>query len=143
MADYPLGAYHFEVEWGDRRIRFSEVSGLEIENDVIEYRDGASKEYGSQKMPGRPRYRNIVLKRGVKPDDNEFFEWINTINMNEVERRDLTISLLNEEHEPVMVWKVKDAFPVRLSSPELSATESEVAIETLEIAHEGLTIETP
>lgn len=142
MADYPLAGYHFQVEWGGSRIGFSEVSGLEIETDVIEYRDGASKEYGSQKMPGRPHYRNIVLKRGVEPDDNEFFEWINTIKMNDVERRDLTISLLNEEHEPVMVWKVRDAFPVRLSGPDLSATESEVAIETLEIAHEGLVIET-
>lgn len=142
MADYPLSAYHFQVEWGGSRMGFSEVSGLEIENDVIEYREGTSREYGSQKMPGRPRYSNIVLKRGVKPEDNEFFEWIQTTELNEVERRDLTISLLNEEHEPVMVWKVKGAFPVRLSGPELTATESDVAIETLEIAHEGLVIET-
>lgn len=140
MSEPVLSAYHFQVEWGGSRINFSEVSGLGIEYDVITYRGGASKEYGIKKMPGRPRYSNIVLKRGVIPGDNEFYEWINTIKLNEAERRNLAISLLNEEHEPVMVWRVANAFPVKLTGPELSATESEVAIETLEIAHEGLTI---
>ncbi len=142
MGQYPIGAYHFEVGWGGTRVGFSEVSGLEIEHDVIEYREGASPEYGSQKIPGRPRYRNLVLERGMVPGDNEFFEWLRTIRLNEVERRDLTISLLNEEHSPAVVWRAKGAFPVRLSGPKLSATHSKVAIETLEVAHEGLVVET-
>lgn len=140
MPEPVLGAYHFSVEWGGSRMSFSEVSGLEIESDVITYRGGTSKEYGSTKMPGRPRYSNIVLKRGLIPGDNEFYEWINSIKLNEVERRDIQISLLNEDHEPVMVWRAANAFPVRLTGPDLSATESDVAIETIEIAHEGLTI---
>ena len=142
MVDDPLGAYHFEVDWGGTRIGFSAVSGLEIETEVIEYREGSSPEYGSRKLPGRPRYRNLVLKRGMVPGDNEFFQWLRTIELNRVERRDLTISLLNEEHSPAVMWRAKRAFPVRLSGPDLSATESQVAIETLEVAHEGLVVET-
>ncbi len=141
MAADVLSAYHFNVEWGGTRTNFLEVSGLEIAYDVIKYRGGAAPEFGSQQIPGRPRHRNIVLKRGIIPGDNEFFEWINTIKLNSVERRDITISLLNENHEPVMVWKVANAFPVRLTGPDLSATKSNAAIETLEIAHEGITIE--
>lgn len=138
---YPLPAFHFQVEWGGTSIGFSEVSGLNIETQVIEYRDGASPEYGAIKMPGIPKYGNITLKRGIVPDDNEFFAWLNTTSLNTVERRDLVISLLNEAHEPVMTWKAKNAFPVKIEGPGLKSTGNEVAIESIEVAHEGLIIE--
>ena len=141
MTNYPLPGYHFNVEWGGTRLGFEEVSGLNIEYQVIEYREGNSPEYSAIKMPGIPKYSNITLKRGIVAGDNEFFDWIKTIRLNQVERRDLVISLLNESHEPAMVWKAKNAFPVRIEGPVLKATGNEVAIETLEVAHEGLTIE--
>lgn len=137
----PLPAFHFQVQWGGTNIGFSEASGLTIEQQVIEYRDGASPDYGSIKMPGLPKYSNITLKRGVVSGDNEFFDWLNTTKLNKVERRDITISLLNEDHEPVMTWKAVNCFPVKIEGPGLKATGNEVAIETLELAHEGLTIE--
>ncbi|MDX1671724.1 MAG: phage tail protein [Balneolaceae bacterium] len=133
--------FHFTVEWGGESVSFSEVSGLNIESQVIEYRDGANPEFTAQKMPGLQKYGNITLKRGVVDGDNQFYEWLNTTNLNKVERRDLIINLLNEEHEPVMSWKVKNAFPVKVDGPGLKATGNEVAIESLEIAHEGLTIQ--
>lgn len=138
---YPLPVFHFTVEWGGESVSFSEVSGLNIESQVIEYRDGANPEFTAQKMPGLQKYGNITLKRGVVDGDNQFYEWLNTTNLNKVERRDLIINLLNEEHEPVMSWKVKNAFPVKVDGPGLKATGNEVAIESLEIAHEGLTIQ--
>lgn len=138
---YPLPVFHFQVEWGGTNLGFSEVSGLTIENQAIEYRDGLSPEYSVVKMPGMPKYSNITLKRGIVPADNEFFAWLNTAALNKIERRDLIISLLNEEHSPVMTWKVKNAFPVKVEGPGLKATGNEVAIETIELAHEGLTIE--
>jgi phage tail-like protein len=141
MSEYPLPGYHFQVEWGGTRLGFTEVSGLNIEVQAIEYREGTNIDYSVMKMPGMPKYGNIILKRGIVAGDNEFFDWLNTINLNQVERRDITISLLNENHEPAMVWKVRNAFPVKIEGPGLKATENEVAIETLEIAHEGLTIE--
>lgn len=141
MSEYPLPGYHFQVEWGGTRLGFAEVSGLDIQVQVIEYREGISPEYSAIKMPGIPKYGNITLKRGIVAGDNEFFDWIKTIRLNKAERRDLVISLLNENHEPAMVWKARNAFPVKLEGPLLQATGNEVAIETLEVAHEGLTIE--
>ena len=138
---YPLPVFHFQVNWGGTQIGFSEVSGLSIEVQAIEYRDGASPQYSVVKMPGIPKYSNITLKRGVVAADNEFYTWLNTTKLNTVERRDLTISLLNEEHDPVMTWKVNNAFPVKVEGPGLKSTGNEVAIETLELAHEGLTIQ--
>jgi phage tail-like protein len=139
--DHPMSGIHFKVEWGGTCIGFSEVSGLEIEVQVIEYRHGASPEYSVRKMPGQVRYSNVILRRGLMPRDNEFFEWFRTIRLNQVERRDMTVSLLNEAHEPEFVWKLRNAFPVKLSGPLLNAKGNEVAIETLEVAHEGLFLE--
>src|SRR5262245_16604997 len=113
MAEYPLPKFHFKVEWGGSKVGFTEVPGLDVSNDVIEYRDGASPEYSKIKMPGMRKFSNITLKRGTFKGDNDFFNWLNTISLNTVERRDLTISLLNEEHSPVVVWKVKNAFPTK------------------------------
>ncbi len=141
MADYPLPAFHFQVQWGGTHLGFSEVSGLNIEHQVIEYRDGTMLEYSSKKMPGIAKYGNITLKRGVISDDNEFYAWLNNTKMHKPERRDLIISLLNENHEPVMTWKATNAFPVKIEGPALKASGNEVAIESVEIAHEGLTIE--
>jgi phage tail-like protein len=141
MANYPIPKFHFRVEWGGTNIGFSEVSGMNIENKVIEYRDGISPEFSKIKMPGMREYSNISLKRGTFKGDNEFYKWLNTISLNTVDRRDITISLLNEKHEPVVVWKVHNAFPIKVQSTDLKADGSDVAIEQLDLAHEGLTIE--
>lgn len=139
--NYPMPKFHFQVEWGGTKIGFSEVSGLDVETEVIEYRDGSQPVYSKVKMPGMQKYANIVLKRGVFVGDNEYFNWWNTVKLNKIERRDITISLLNEEHEPVVVWKVRNAWPVKIQSTDLKGDGNEVALETLELAHEGLTIQ--
>jgi len=141
QSQYPLPVFHFRVEWGGTRIGFSEVTGLTQEVQAIEYRDGSFPEYSSIKMPGLRKYGNITLKRGVIKADNDFFKWLSTVKLNTVERRDLTISLLNENHEPVMVWKAQNAFPVKVEGPQLKAAGNEVAIESIELAHEGLVVE--
>jgi phage tail-like protein len=141
MAQYPIPKFHFQVEWGGAKIGFTEVTGLDISTDVIEYREGSSPEFHKVKMPGMQKFSNITLKRGTFKGDNDFYNWYNTISMNTVQRRDLVISLLNENHEPVVVWKIKNAFPVKVTSTDLKADGNEVAIESLEIAHEGLTIQ--
>ena len=140
-AQYPLPVFHFSVQWGGTRVGFSEVTGLTQENQAIEYRDGSFLEYSSIKMPGLRKFSNITLKRGVIKADNEFFKWLSTIKLNQVERRDLTISLLDESHNPVMTWKALNAFPVKVEGPQLKASGNEVAIESIELAHEGLSVE--
>jgi phage tail-like protein len=141
MAEYPLPKFHFQVEWGGTKIGFSEITGLDVETEVIEYRDGASPDYNKLKMPGMQKPANITMKRGVFATDNEFYEWWNTVSLNTIERRDLTISLLNESHEPVLVWKVKNAWPSKIQSTDLKADGNETAVESIELVHEGLAIE--
>ncbi len=140
-TQYPLPVFHFTVQWGGTRLGFSEISGLTQENQAIEYRDGSFPEYSSVKMPGLRKFANIVMKRGIIKSDNEFFKWLSTVKLNTVERRDLIISLLNENHEPVMVWKAHNAFPVKVEGPGLKASGNEVAIESIEVAHEGLELQ--
>lgn len=141
MANYPLPKFHFRVEWGGSKIGFTEVTGLNIENEIIEYRDGSSPEYHKIKMPGLQKFGNITLKRGMFNGDNEFFQWLNTVSLSKVERRDVSIALLNENHEPVYLWLVKNAFPVKVVAPDLKSDANEIAVESIEIAHEGLVIE--
>lgn len=140
MATYPLPKFHFLVEWGGVRIGFTEVTGLDIQAEVIEYREGSSPEYHKIKMPGMQKYSNITLKRGTIQGDTEFYRWINMTNMTVAERRDIVISLLNETHTPVMTWKAKNSFPVKVQASDLKSDGNEVAIETLELAHEGLNL---
>ena len=140
MTDYPLPKFHFQIDWSGAKIGFSEVTGLDVETEIIEYRDGASPEYSKLKMPGMQKFGNITMKRGVFKADNDYFDWWNKVKLNTIERRDLTISLLNEEHDPVMVWKVRNAWPTKVQSTDLKADGNEVAIESIELAHEGLTI---
>ena len=141
MAEYPLPKFHFQVQWGGTKIGFTEVTGLEVTTEKIEYRDGASKEYHKVRMPGMQTFGDLTLKRGVFAGDNEFYDWWNTVALNTVERRDITISLLNEAHQPVVVWKVKNAWPTKVTSTDLNASGNETAIESLVITHEGLTME--
>ena len=141
MAEYPLPKFLFEVQWGGTRIGFTEVSGLEVTTEKIEYRDGASKEYHKIRMPGMQTFGDLTLKRGIFAGDNEFYAWWNSVALNTIERRDITISLLNEDHDPVVIWKVKNAWPTKVTSTDLNASGNETAIETLVLAHEGLTME--
>ena len=140
MATYPLPKFHFQVQWGGVRIGFTEVTGLDMQVEAIEYREGSSPEYSKIKMPGMHKFSNITLKRGTIEGDSDFYKWVNTINLTVSERRDIIISLLNESHAPVMTWKAKNAFPVKIQASDLKSDGNEVAIETLELAHEGLNI---
>lgn len=137
----PLPNYHFDVQFGGVSLRFTEVTGLDIQVEVIDFRDGVSPEYSNRKMPGQHRYSNLILKRGIVTGDTDFFDWMKTVQAGLPERRDIQVRLLNEEHNPVYVWKIRNAFPVKYSGPHFNSKSSEVAIETLEIAYDGMDVE--
>jgi len=141
MANYPLPKFHFQVEWGGANLGFTDITGLDVETEVIEYRDGASPEYVKTKMPGMQKFSNITMKRGTFKGDNDYFKWWNTVALNTIERRDVTVSLLNEKHEPVVVWKIKNAWPTKVQATDLKSTGNEVAIESIELTHEGLVMQ--
>jgi phage tail-like protein len=149
MADdpkknYPLPKFHFQLEWGGTRIGFTEVAGLDFETTPIEYREGSSPVYHKTKQPGMTKYTDITLKRGTFQGDFEYFEQRKKTFMfqegKEKFRRDVNIKLLNEEHKPIITWALVKAWPSKIQSTDLKADGNEVAIETMTLVHEGLSI---
>jgi len=137
--DYPIPRFHFQVEWGGSKISFTEVTGLVMEREKIEYRHSDEKLFTKIAMPGLVKNGNITLKRGKFERDFEFNIWLESVANERVEgRRDVTITLLNEKHEPVAAWTAARCFPVKVTAPDLKSDANEAAIESLEIAHEGL-----
>lgn len=121
-------------------VSFQEVTGLDIEAQVIEYRAGDSKAWSTVKMPGIRKFGNVTLKKGIFVHDNRFWVWFDTIKMNTVPRTPLTISLLDQTGAPTMVWTLANAWPTKITGTDLKADGNEVAVEAIEVAHEGLTI---
>ncbi|MDE1460666.1 phage tail protein [Spartinivicinus poritis] len=137
---WPLPKFYFEVKWDSDVMSFQEVSGLDVEAQPIEYRAGDSPVHSVVNMPGLKKYGNITMKKGVFIKDNKFWDWFNQIKLNTIKRIPLTISLLDESGSPTMVWTVKDAWPTKISGTDLKAEGNEVAVESIEIAHAGITI---
>lgn len=138
MAGYPHGKYRFRVEIdGLEAGGFSEVSGFDASIDVIEYREGDMVQT-PMKLPGLKKYGNITLKQGLT-DSLVLYEWIITGVEGSVDRKTITITALDEAGEAAASWQVINAWPIKYTAPDFNATSSEVAIEMLEIAHEGMT----
>ena len=108
---------------------------------MLEYRAGNNPVFSKIKMPGMMKSSNITMKKGVFVKDNALFDWFAEIKMNVIKRKAITISLLDEAQAPTMVWKLQNAFPIKISSTDLKAEGNEVAVESIEIAHEGIVIE--
>lgn len=138
---WPLPKFYFSVKWDETEMAFQEVSGLDIETEVLEYRAGNNKQFSKLKMPGMVKSGNITMKKGVFVKDNAIWDWFAEIKMNVIKRKAITIALLDEEGAETMIWKVQNAFPSKITSTDLKGEGNEVAIDTIEIAHEGLTIE--
>jgi phage tail-like protein len=134
--DDPYPAFNFLVEIeGIQVAAFSECSGLVSETDVIEYRSGG--EAGSaRKLPGLRKFANIVLKRGITKD-RELWDWYKTVLDGNVQRKAGSIVLLDDGGQEVLRWNFRQGWPRKYEGPALNAKTSEVAIETLEITHEG------
>jgi len=137
---WPMPKFHFSVKWGDKDMSFQEVTGLDAQSEEIKYRTGDSAVFSVIKMPGLIKYSNVTMKKGIFKGDNKFWEWFEQIKQNTIKRIDVIISLLDETNAPTMVWTLKNAWPTKISGYELKAEGNEVAVESIEIVHEGLTI---
>jgi phage tail-like protein len=137
---WPLPKFYFEVKWDANKMSFQEVSGLDIQSEEIKYRHGDNPVFSPIKMPGLKKFGNVTMKKGVFKGDNKFWDWLNQIKMNTIKRVPVTISLLDEAGKPTMVWTLANAWPTKISSTDLKSEDNNVAIESIEIVHEGLTI---
>lgn len=138
MASTPYGKYRYKVEIdGLEAGGFSEASGFDASIDVIEYREGDMVQT-PMKLPGLKKYGNITLKQGVA-DSMVMYEWMIAGVEGEVERKTITITILDETETATSSWQVINAWPAKYTAPDFNALSSEVAIESIEIAHEGMT----
>jgi phage tail-like protein len=136
----PYGRFNFLLEIdGVATAGFTEVSGLSTETSVIEYREGSDRS-PSRKLPGITKYSNITLKRGITKD-RSLWQWHKTVMDGATQRKNGSVVLLDESRQEVARWNFHDAWPCKWEGSSLDAKSSDVAIETLELAHEGFELE--
>lgn len=135
----PYAAFNYLVEIGGITAGgFSEVSGLDAEIEPIDYRNG-DEDFVKRKLPGIKKFPNIVLKRGIV-GDLEAFNWVKTAADGAVDRREGAIILRDEQRNEVMRWKFVRGWACKYTGPSLKGDSSAVAIESIEICHEGLQV---
>lgn len=138
---YPLTSYHFQVEFINMKTNekmsetsFQEVGGLTVEVTAEELQEGGVNDY-SHRLPGKTKYGNLVLKRGSMGTDSKLIKWVlDAVKNRTFDPMHVYVSLLNEKHDPVISWQFFRAWPVKLVSSDLKATDSSIAIETLELS---------
>ena len=137
----PYRTYNFRVEIdGIGEAQIAEVVVPAAEIAVVEYREGADKSSATRKLPGRVKYGNVVLKRGITADLS-LYQWFRAVSQGDFQPRNVMIVLLDAQRQDVRRWLARDAWPVKYDGPTLNAKNNEVAIETLELAVEEIEIE--
>lgn len=137
----PFRGFNFKVEFdGLRAVSFSECSGLTADGDSVDYREGTDKPLTVRKLTALRKYSNITLKRGYTTDDS-LWQWYKEIVNGKSSRKHGTITLIDEEGKEVMRWEVENAWPNKIEGPSFNATGNDVAMETLDLVHEGVILE--
>jgi phage tail-like protein len=131
----PSSGVFFQVDVGEAIGFFTECTGLAMEYDVMEYQEGGVNDF-VHKLRGRMKFPNLVLKRGITHEES-FTKWFIACR-DKTERRDLSVTMLGHDLTPIRTWSFSGAFPVKWTGPDLKAEPSGVAMETIEIAHQGL-----
>ncbi|NMH66349.1 phage tail protein [Shewanella salipaludis] len=136
-VNYPTPTYRFRVSVDREEMLFNAVSGLVHSYETIEYKDGLG---GQFQMPGQRGGINISLKRGVVRGQAQLYEWISSISLNQVEKKDISITLTNDAGtELLLTWNVVNAFPIKLTAPDFNASTNEFAIEQLDLVADRFT----
>lgn len=138
---WPIPKFHFRVTCDALgEIGFQEVSGLEMETQFIEYRSGNDPTFLMQKIPGLKSTSIVRLSRGLFQGNNDLWDWYNDVQANPERRENVLIELLNEDASaPLFSWTIVNAFPVKITMTDMKSDANEIAIESLELAHQGIT----
>lgn len=138
MATYPFSRFKYKVEIKDvGQAGFSEVTGFDASIDVAEYRESNMTPPAPIKLPGLRKYSNVTFKWGVT-SGKAVYDWMNPSLETDIARKEITVTLLDENGKDVASWQIVNAWPIKYTAPEFNATSPEVAIEQLEVAHEGM-----
>jgi phage tail-like protein len=139
--DDPYLDFNFLVEMdGDTVAGFSEVDLPEGRIEIVSYRQGGDPTSAARQLPGRVSYGPLVLRHGFNGDAS-LFQWWQAVAQGNVARRNVSVILLDEQRQEVARWNIRRALPAKLESPSLRGLGNEVAIESLELAHEGIELD--
>ncbi|MFN6251911.1 MAG: phage tail protein [Acetobacteraceae bacterium] len=139
-ATWPLPKFYFSVTGIPGTPVFQEVTGLETEVQVIEYRAGNNKVFAPIKMPGLAKVGNVTMKKGIFVTDNLLWTWFSSISMNTIARSTIVVNLLDQTGKPQYKWTLNNAFPVKLTGTDLKSDGNEVAVESIEVAYETMAV---
>jgi phage tail-like protein len=137
---WPLPKFYFSVTGMPGNPVFQEVTGLETETQVIEYRAGDSGIFAPIKMPGLARVGNVTMKKGIFVSDPLLWTWFDSISMNTITRSNIVVNLLDQTGAAQYRWQLNNAFPTKLTGTDLKSDGNEVAVESIEVAFETMTI---
>jgi phage tail-like protein len=133
----PFTGFSFELQMEGLVVGgFSEVSGLAAEIDIEEYREGGSNDF-VHRLPKVTKYGNLVLKRGMTIS-NELYSWYKDVVRGIIQRRNVTVNLLDTQKRVLKVWNFKNAFPVKWNASDLKSDGSTILVESVELVHQGL-----
>lgn len=136
----PYRAFNFRVEIDGLSVGgFAECTGLAGDGNVVEYREGTDPARTVRKLVGLQTYPNIILKRGYT-QNAELWNWYRNIVNGVADRRHGSIILMNEQRQDVVRWDFENAWIKKIEAPDFNATANEVAIESVELVHEGVTL---
>lgn len=138
----PYRAFNFRIEIDNLTVgAFSECSGLSSDGDAVDYREGTDIPLNVRKLVGLRKYANIVLKRGYT-QNTELWDWYSNIVNGVPDRRNGTIILMDEARNDVLRWNIENAWINKIEGPSFKANGNEIAMESVELVHEGLTLDT-
>lgn len=137
VETYPIHRFYVQIG-GETQGVFTEVSGLQVELEIMDYREGGNNGF-VHRLPGFTKMGNLSLKRGIVRK-NDFYTWFMQIASGQFVSKNLSLVMCDVEGSPVITWNFTNAYPVKWIGPHFQASEAAVAVETLELAHEGITV---
>lgn len=142
---YPLPVYNYKVEIDGKAVGFSEVSGLSVGYETSTYVESPVSGVGPRRMvmPSQTKTATVTMKKGVVTGVSvpTLFAWINSIQLNRVDKKDVYVRLCDESGAAVVSWKVINAFPTKLDAPSFTANSNDVAVESMELTADGVVVE--
>jgi phage tail-like protein len=140
---YPPWGFYYRVEFAFSKApddaRFQSVSGLNVEYDTEEYKEGGENRF-THKLPVRTKYSDLVLKRGMLTDSSVIEWFLEAFRDRTFTPSDVTVTLMNEQGQPLRTWKIAHAVPKKWTVSDLNANESSIVVETLELTYQYFTV---
>jgi phage tail-like protein len=139
-SEYPITAFRYSAKIGDDDIAFSEISGLNISYETTEYKEATTDGIRTLQVVGQRDVPTVTMKRGIFENSLQLYDWLNSMHTDDFERKDIVISMLDNNNAAVITWTITNAFPMSFEGPSLDATSNEVTFQTLKVKGDALII---